>query len=160
MGSPTRRGSIHKGAQGCCCLLPLFYQDLFPSLGLKQYYGHLQQPGTHSPRFTDLLPSPPRSHQPLCLVGGASPLSLSLGHSLGPQSHCGLSHQMGRCLWGASGLLSSVPAVMPRCIGPLGCSNAIGILARKEVQVLSGAGQCSPISTSTPGVVHPPCITA
>src|SRR3712207_5660478 len=39
------------------------------------------------------------------------PTGLRLGHSLGVWWHCGFSHQMGKCSYGGSGLLSPVPRV-------------------------------------------------
>ena len=46
-------------------------------LGPQWYDGCLWQLGTCSPRPADPLPSPPRSHQVLCLLGKPSPLGPS-----------------------------------------------------------------------------------
>ena len=121
------------GAQSCCWLLPQSCQDELPTSGLQQYHGHLWQLGAHSPRCTDLPPSPPRLHQLLGLAGRASPLGLSLGYSLGPQQHSGLSHWMGKQQsLGGSRMLSGVPAVTLRCEPTLGASAVLWVLQLGE----------------------------
>ena len=60
------------------------------------YYGHSRQTRACSPGLAALPPSTPRSHQPLCFVGGAFSLSPSLSHSLWIAWPCGLSHWVGK----------------------------------------------------------------
>ena len=63
-----------------------------PPLGLQQNYRHLKQPGVCLPGLAALPLSAPKPHQPLCLVGGASPLAPSLSHSLVLRWDCGSCH--------------------------------------------------------------------
>ena len=83
MGSPTVCESDQVGSLGCCSLFPQSCLNVLPPSGLPQYYGRSWQLGSCLFWCADPLLSPPRLHQPLCLVSGASSLGLSLGHSLG-----------------------------------------------------------------------------
>ena len=80
---PLNGKAITQGVQAWCCLIPHSRQHVLSPLGLQKYNGHWQKPGTCLPGYADLPLSTPRSHQPLCLVGGASPLGQSMGHSSG-----------------------------------------------------------------------------
>ena len=157
VGSPTWWVGDHMKAQGCRCLLSQSCQDALPLLGPQQNYEHSQQLGTHLPGPADLPLSPPRLHQPLCMVGGDSPLGPSLGHSWGLWWDHGLSHQIIKWSHGGSGLLS---AGLPRHAAILGATLVLWTLQPGQQSHictwLLGAGECSPISTISPGVVHPP----
>lgn len=97
-------------------------------LGLQQYYGCLRQPAACSPMLTALPLSAPRSHKPLCLVGGATSLGLSLSHShwtlpwMGKQSHRaqGCHHLFPHLSQGT-------------CQGPWCCSGAMSASAGRSV---------------------------
>ena len=92
MGFPTRPKSNHAGAQDCCSLLPQSHRVTLPPSRPQQFYRHLRQWRVSSPGLTAALLSAPRLHQPLCLVGRASPLGSSLSHSLRMWWDCRLSH--------------------------------------------------------------------
>ena len=160
VGSPTKWESDHVGAQGCPCLLPESWQDALPLSWLSWYYECSQQQGTHSPRCADPPPSPPTLHQSLYLVGGASSLGSSLGHSLGTMAALwDLPHWLGKKSLRSSGPLSPVPTVMLRHFPTLGATAVLwGLQLGDQSFVcteLLGAKECSPVSVTSLGVVHP-----
>lgn len=118
-----------------------------PPLGLQQYYGCLRQPAACSPMLTALPLSAPRSHQPLCLVGGATSLGLSLSCShwtlpwMGKQSRRGSGMPSPVSTFGSRHLPR--PLVLQWCYERF--SREIS-----SVRVLHclGAGDCSPSSAT------------
>ena len=132
MSSSTEWERDHTEAQGCCHLLPQSRQDVLPSAGLQQYCGHSWQPGSHLPGCADLPPPLPRLHWPSCMVSGASPLDLSLSHSLDLWQHCGLSHWMGKRSHRGPGLPPPITAVVLRCTPTIGATAVLWALQPGE----------------------------
>ena len=89
--SPTGQESDHTGAQGCSCLLSQSCQ-LYCTFGAAMILWTFAVDEGTFPQAADMLSSVRRSHQCLCLVGGAFPLGKSPSHSLGPQWDCRHSH--------------------------------------------------------------------
>ena len=162
MDSPTGLKSNRAGAQGCCCLLPQLRQGMLPPSGLQWYCGHSQQPGNRSPMCVDSLPSL-LTVTPAAVLGGQGFL---MGSNPGPlfgttAALWALLPDRKVITWGLSAAMTCSHIHAYVCSHPWSCSGTMGAHTSRDSSCMHAqdcweARECSPISTTSPGVVHPP----
>ena len=109
------------------------FLSLLHLLEIVGHYAHLQQLGEHSPGHTDLL-LPLLKVKPATVLGewGFFAGSESMGHSLGPQWHNGLSCWPGKCSHMGSGLPPSLLTFALRHVPTCGAAEVLRVLPPGE----------------------------